>query len=416
MNKIVIIGKKNVGKSSLFNLITKKTQATIINYHGYTRDCISDEVKIKSKTFNIIDTAGIGHEKTDLDYKTIKKTWECIKEADIIIFIINAEDKSDKININILKIIRKIKKHIIYVINKIDLVAESQINLIKTDLKIETPLLLSIKKNIGISTLLDHIEIISDYKQSIRTDHKNITNIAIIGRQNVGKSTLVNKISKTEKLIIDNTPGTTRDSIKITTDIKNTKYNIIDTPGIKKQTNTLSNIEKISNKNTLDTIKFCDLAIIVTDINNVITTQDQAIQAYVKNNNKNTLIIINKSDTIKKIEIKKISTHLKNTIKNIEYIFVSAKYNFGVENILRSIGNIKSYQKTYITNETIKNTEKILYKEEIKKITLSKYIPLTIHIELINKTKTNNYKKKYIIGTIIKKLKLKNISTKIIFK
>lgn len=416
MNKIVIIGKKNVGKSSLFNLLTKKQQSTIINYHGYTRDCIAEKIKIKSKIFEIIDTAGIGHEKTELDYKTIKKTWEYIKLSNIIIFLINAEDKIDSININILNIIKKINKHIIYVINKIDLVKETQIELIKKELKIKSPILISIKTTIGLSLLLENIHNIKNYMQPYSTNYKNITNIAIVGRPNVGKSSLVNKISNTESLITDNTPGTTRDSIKIETNIKNIKYNIIDTPGIKKQMNIASKVEKISTKSALNTIKTCDIAILTIDLNNLITSQDQSIITYINNNKKNALIVINKSDMQKKINIININDKMKNAIKNIDYVFVSSKYNFGIENALSHINNIQTSQKKIINYDIVKKTEKILYKYNVNKIIINKYMPIIINVEIKRNTLTNSYKKKYISGTIIKLLKLQNISTKIIFK
>lgn len=413
ISKIAIVGKKNVGKSSLFNLITKKKESTTVNYSGYTRDCVSELAKIKSKVFELTDTAGLDKESSILDYKTIRNTWNEIKKSNIIIYIIDITDHNIDTNLNIIKIIKKTKKNIIYIINKIDLSNDINLLKIKKDLTIQNPILISIKKHLGIELLFKELEKFTQEHNEII--NKNILNLAIVGRPNVGKSTFINQISGNDNLITDPTPGTTRDSIKKTIHIKNNKYNIIDTPGVKKQSNIISNIEKIQTKHALDTIKNCNIAILITDISTPMTSQDHAILKYIKKYNKNVILIINKTDTKKKKIIIKTNDIIKNNIKNANYNFISSKYSFGIENIINEIEKIKNFQKIIINEKIIKNTINKLINYNIKNIKISKYTPLIINIKLKTINYINKNKKIYIISQIIKNFNLENISTKIIF-
>lgn len=230
MQKIVIIGKKNVGKSSLFNLLTKTKNSISINYHGYTRDCNSSITKLKSSMYEIIDTAGLGYEKNELDLITLKHTWQVIKTSHIIILLMDATDIINKINLNIINIIKKLKQKKIYTINKIDLNKE---NIDK--IKFIKPLMISVKKNIGIENLITEIHSCEnkEFKKNITTQ-KNFQ-ISIIGRPNVGKSSLINTLTTSNKLITYNESGTTRDNIYINFQKNEKQYTIIDTPGIKKK-------------------------------------------------------------------------------------------------------------------------------------------------------------------------------------
>lgn len=230
MQKIAIIGKKNVGKSSLFNLLTKNKKSISINYSGYTRDCNTSLTKLNSNIYEIIDTAGLGYEKNELDFITLKKTWKIIKTSDIIILLIDINDINNKINSNIINIIKKLKQKKIYAINKIDL---NKGNIDK--LTFIKPLMISVKTHIGIDNLILEINKYKDKKTETNIKTKKNFNISIIGRPNVGKSSLINTLTKSNKLITYNEKGTTRDNIHINFKKNNNQYTIIDTPGIKKK-------------------------------------------------------------------------------------------------------------------------------------------------------------------------------------
>lgn len=413
MEKIIIVGKKNVGKSSLFNIITQKKESTTIDYPGYTRDCISSITKIKSKIFELIDTAGIGYEKNNLDYKTIKTTWDKIKLADTIILMIDANDNHIETNINIINVIKRLKKNTIYVINKIDLKDNIEINNIRNIIKINNTINISIKKKLGLNNLFDLINQNIKKIENIKTN--NYLNISIVGKPNVGKSSLINNISKTNNSIVDNTPGTTRDILKSNLEINGNLYKIIDTPGIKKKINIKSNIDKILIKNAFNAIKISDLVILI--IENDITTQDLEIIQYIQKQKKNFILAINKSDAKNKIQLKNINTNIKAYIKKqIEYVFISAKYNFGIENLIKLILKIKNFQTIQINKEKLLEIIKKLTKYKIKNIKIERYIPLTFKIEKYNNIFISDTQKKYITSLLINELKIKSISTKIIFK
>jgi GTP-binding protein len=413
MEKIIIVGKKNVGKSSLFNLITKKKESTIIDYSGYTRDCISCITKIKSKIFELTDTAGIGYEKTDLDYKTIKNTWDKIKLSDTIILMIDASDEYLSENTNILNTIKKLKKNIIYIINKIELKNTYELENIKKILKINKTIDISIKKQIGIENLLESL--IKNTQPIENIDIKHSLNISIVGKPNAGKSSLINKLTKSNNLIIDSTPGTTRDIIQSVLKLNGNTYKIIDTPGIKKKTNIKSKIDKILIKNAFNAIKISDIIILV--IENEITNQDIEIIKYIKKQGKHLVVSINKSDVKNKNDLKKINNKIKNYIKKQnEYVFISAKYNFGLENLIKLILKIKKFQKIQINENKLIDVTKKLKNYKIKCINIEKYMPLIFKIKKNKTFFISHTEKKYITSFIINELKIKNISTKIIFE
>lgn len=413
MEKIIIVGKKNVGKSSLFNLITKKKESTIIDYSGYTRDCISCITKIKSKIFELTDTAGIGYEKTDLDYKTIKNTWDKIKLSDTIILMIDASDEYLSENTNILNTIKKLKKNIIYIINKIELKNTYELENIKKILKINKTIDISIKKQIGIENLLDSLIKNTQIIENINIKH--FLNISIVGKPNAGKSSLINKLTKSNNLITDSTPGTTRDIIQSILKLNGNTYKIIDTPGIKKKTNIKSKIDKILIKNAFNAIKISDIIILV--IENEITNQDIEIIKYIKKQEKHLVVSINKSDVKNKNDLKKINNKIKNYIKKQnEYVFISAKYNFGLENLIKLILKIKKFQKIQINENKLIDVTKKLKNYKIKCINIEKYMPLTFKIKKNKTFFISHTEKKYITSFLINELKIKNISTKIIFE
>ncbi len=234
MKKIIIIGKKNVGKSSLFNLLTKTKNSININYSGYTRDCNNSITKIGPHLCEIIDTAGLGFEKNNLDFLVLKQTWKQIKQSNIIIFVKEINDESNNINKNILNIIKKFKQQKIYVINKIDVIHHN--NNIKEEIENEDILPISVKNKIGISNLINKLKSILRKNKIKNFKINKQLKISIIGKTNVGKSSLVNKLTKTNQMITYNQNETTRDNVDVKLTRHNKTYTLTDTPGIKKKT------------------------------------------------------------------------------------------------------------------------------------------------------------------------------------
>lgn len=380
MKKIAIIGKKNVGKSSLFNLLTRSNASVSINYSGYTRDINSDTIKLHSSVYEIIDTAGIGYEKFKIDHITLKKTWDSIKNADILLYVSEAGNFLTALEKNIINIIKNLRKKVIYIINKIDLYQNYNLhNNINKD-----NIFISVKKKIGINKLIYKILSFSVNLTNSNKDLNKFT-LSVIGRTNVGKSTLVNSLLKENKMIVWNEPGTTRDNIKIYTTKNNKTYGIIDTPGIKKKIKT--KIDKLYIEKSISSIKNSDLSILLIDINLLLTKLDNFLLNIKKTHSY--IIAFNKCDLLKQSFLMKIENQLKNKIK-FNYLFLSSKYGIGINRIFQKINNMKFKQEKKINRYNISNILNEV--NQIKSIKIKSNYPLIINLYIKNKIK-NEYKK-----------------------
>lgn len=424
MDKIVIIGKKNVGKSSLFNILTKSNDSLVTSYAGYTRDSKSKPIKINSKIYTLTDTAGIGHEKEKIEILTLKNTWETIKNSNIILYVFEIKSEPDYIDINIIKTLKKLKKKIIFITNKIDLINNNIDQNLNTKLN-QKSIKISVKKQIGIEKLIKKITELSTTKNKKKEKIHNYYKIAISGRPNVGKSSLINKITNSNKLLTYDEPGTTRDNININLKYKNTNITLIDTPGIKYKKHIKTSIDKISTKKSFESLNESNIVLILIDINQGITKQDLNIIKYTKNIGKPSIVIINKSDLANKKTLLETENKLK--LKNISigqttYNFISAKYGFGIKKLMNKILFISNTQIVQFKQKNIENIVKKILKENTKTkniqlyyIKIIKYEPLTIKI-IINKDKMPKPNEKYILNSLAKNLKIENIPIKVIIK
>ena len=422
MNKIALIGRQNVGKSSLFNCIIKNKTAIAVNFPGYTRDKIYSDVKINSKLYTIIDTTGICFKKNKINLLSLRQTWEAIKESDILLLIFDAESGLTNLDESIKKNIKKTKKHTIYIINKIDKINKYEKLNFENDFKINAPILTSAKSNDGIEEIKKKIIFLTKPNTTIK-EKKNLK-ITIIGKPNVGKSSFINKLINKKKITTFNESGTTRDILHIDTKIKKNKYTLIDTPGI-------TNIERknliknISIKKSINEITKSNTILLMIDSISNITKQDLNLIKIVIKEGKAIILVINKADIKTKKELIKTENEIKKNIlfaKFISFNFLSTKYNFGIKNILNKINILTLFQNeeysTSYLKKIIKNLNKFLEKKNIK-IYYSKienYTPLIINIYLKKyKNLKINYKK-YIINYLLDKLNITSIPIKINFK
>jgi len=427
MLNIVIIGKKNVGKSSLFNLLTQNKTSTVIDYKGYTRDRNTQITKLNSNIHKITDTAGIGYNTSEIESLSFKQTWVAIKESNLIIFVLEILSDLNYTDINIINTIKKLKKKIIYVINKID-----KININKyyhnLNYNIKDPILISVKEKIGLELLYNKIKNHTDTnKINTNLNEKDQFKLIVLGKPNVGKSSLINKIIHDDRVIVHNSPGTTRDNIYINHTIGKKKIVLIDTAGIKKKKNIKNEIEKISTKKSLDSIKSCNISILVLDIKSKITKQDLILIRYIIHIGKPIIIAINKSDLLNKETLKLTEKKILSKLKFsefIKYYFISSKYGFGIKYLLKNIVQIYSFQKKRITTNILKTivkniSEIFINKKKYIKIhyaSIIKYEPLIIYIYIYKLNLISINYKRYIIKIFINEIKITNIPIKIKFK
>lgn len=422
MNKIAIIGKQNVGKSSLFNCLIKNKISTSIDFPGYTRDRLYKNIKIGSTTYILIDTPGICFQKNKIDILALKQTWKAIKEANIIILLLDAESGLTTLDTSIIKNIKKTKKNIIYVINKIDKLNIYEKYNIKNDFKLKSPIIVSVKLNYGIDEIKNEILLLTDTKNNLK--EKNNLKITIIGKSNVGKSSIINKIIKKNRIVTYNEKGTTRDIIYVNTNIKDKNYTLIDTPGIiyKKNKN---NLNDLSIQKCTNSIKKSNIVLFIIDVLNGLTKQDLNLIKMSTKLGKPIILIINKSDICNKKTLKMIEDEIKTKLsfaKFISFHFISAKYGFGIKNIINKISILDQFQNEQYSKSYLK---KIIYEINIflkqKKIKMYyckilNYDPLTINLYYKkNKNLPINYKK-YITNYFSNKLNTINIPIKMNFK
>ncbi|WP_343183073.1 ribosome biogenesis GTPase Der [Buchnera aphidicola (Neophyllaphis podocarpi)] len=341
---IAIVGKTNVGKSTLFNLLNKTNKSIVGNTSGLTRDRKYGTIKIKEKRIILIDTIGIDYSDKRFLKKTNQQLNIAIKESNIIMFILDARTSIIEKEKTFFQKLRKLNKDIFLIINKIDKIKNKNINNEFFDLGNNNIFFISSTQNKGIEKILKKIKNYKFKDEKKKIEFKKEIKVSIIGVPNVGKSTLINCIIKDKnRLIHSKIPGSTIDNNEIKYYIKNNKYILIDTAGIKRKSKIKNELEKKSIKKTIYSIKISSLSVILIDATKEITKQEIKIINLVLNLNKGLIILINKCDKIKEKEKEKIKEKLKsriNFLKFIKILYISAKENTGVKSIFKYINKI----------------------------------------------------------------------------
>ncbi len=353
---IAIVGRTNVGKSLLFNKLTKARKSLVADHHGVTRDINTGYMQYKNKNIYLEDTGGIPGSFDDFSTLIINKASNSISKASLIVFVVSASDGLTNQDYDICKMLRKLNRQIILVINKCDLTKKSQPISEFYKLGIKEVFILSAKNNIGLDELKNRLVII---KSSEFIEQKNIfRRISIVGKPNAGKSTLVNTLLNEERMIISKMAGTTVDAIEIPFTFKNNNFLLYDTAGITRKSKTLSTLQKFSIGSTLETIKTTDICIFMIDAEEGVTKQDKTILNIIKKYNKAFIIALNKIDNKSKKEIKELKKELEyfsNIVDNASIILISALNNMNIKKLLHAVGKIsysiyKRYKSSLLTN------------------------------------------------------------------
>jgi GTP-binding protein len=375
--KVCIIGRTNVGKSTLFNRLIDQQKAIISKIAGTTRDRNYMKCFWRGKTFELIDTGGL--QKTEMDEiekKVQLQTQIAIKEADLILFVVDVREGMLFEDKEIAKNLRKSKKAVILIVNKVD---SNNLRKLTSDffkLGLGEPILVSAVTGIGTGDLLDEIVKKIFVLPTVQSDENNesltkksVTKIILVGRPNVGKSSILNVLLGEERVIVSEQPHTTREVLDTLIIYKNQPIVIIDTVGLRKKNKIDSYIEKTGTLQSLQMFKKADIICLVVEAGKIISSQDKRIADYIKETKKGVILVINKWDLMSTKERKKINEYMQyfkwqfSHLSWAPILFVSAKENFEIKKILNIALQIKQRLNKIINQ---KDLDEFL-KEMIKK-------------------------------------------------
>ena len=360
---VAIIGKPNVGKSTFFNYIVGQRLSIVEDTPGVTRDRIYADSNWRGKEFTLIDTGGIEPDLEDVIHIGMREQAEiAINIADVIIFVTDIKQGITAADQEIATMLRKSKKPIVLVCNKSDNFGENDPNLYEFyNLGIGEPHPVSSTNALGIGDVLDAIYEHFPEKQDDE-EGTDIINVAIIGKPNVGKSSLVNKILGENRVIVSNVAGTTRDAIDSYFENETGKYNFIDTAGIRRHNKVNENIEKYSVMRSLLAVERADVCLILIDANEGVTEQDAKIAGEAHEAGKGIIIVVNKWDEYEKETgtLEKYKKDVYNKLSYLSYapiIFISAKTGQRVDKLfglIKKVSNNNSLRvSTSMLNQVI---------------------------------------------------------------
>lgn len=355
---VAIVGRPNVGKSTLFNKIIGKKVSIVEDIPGVTRDRIYQEANYNNKRFYLIDTGGIDVEKATFNEEIKIQANIAIKEADIVLFMVDGKDGITKNDLVVRDILRKSNKKVIVAINKIDVKSAKDNIYDFYELGFDIYIPISSIHNTGYSELLDTITI--DLKTLENEEKDEKLKFSIIGRPNVGKSSLTNALLNEKRAVVSNIAGTTRDSINSVFKYHGDEYILIDTAGMRKKGRVFETIEKYSLVRSMRSIDESDICLVVIDAKEGITEHDKHIAGYAIERGKGLIFVVNKWDLVTDTTINEFTKLMRIEFQFATYapiVFLSAltkkRIHTLMPEVIKVAGNIKREIKTSILNEVI---------------------------------------------------------------
>ena len=346
--KVVIFGRPNVGKSTLFNRLVRRKAAIVADIPGVTRDNKGLKANLGNLEFILYDTAGFDQvdTKNELSKNILDKITDIINLADIIIFMLDARTGIIPFDYSCAKILRKVKCPILLVMNKVE--GDAQKNQAYESIKLGygEPLIISAEHGIGLGSLEENL---SNLMKNV--NNKHITNsaidepsirLAIVGRPNSGKSTLTNTLIGANTVLTGDQPGVTRDAVMLDLTWKNQKFQLVDTAGIRKKSKIIDKIEKLSVESAIDTVKYAQIVILVLDCNEALSRQDLTLASHVVEEGRVLVIAANKWDIVVNHEDVKVALRKRlniafSQLRGVHLVEISALNNTGIDHLMNEV-------------------------------------------------------------------------------
>lgn len=339
---IALVGRPNVGKSTLFNQLTRSRDALVANLSGLTRDRKYGESRIGSRSFVVIDTGGITGDEMGIEAQMAEQSLLAIEEADAVLFIVDAREGLNGADEALARHLRQRNKSFYVVVNKIDGLNEEVALGDFYALGVDSLFGIAAAHGRGVRAMIDRV--LANFPErepdSSEFDRRDSIRVAIVGRPNVGKSTLVNRLLGEERVVVFDQPGTTRDSIYIDYGRDTQRYTLIDTAGVRRRKNVHEAVEKFSIVKTLKAIDDAHVVLLVMNAHEGIVDQDMHLLGHCIEAGRGLVLAVNKWDGIEPHQRDWIKTELNRRLIFAEYAdthFISALHGTGVGNLYKSI-------------------------------------------------------------------------------
>ena len=355
---VALVGRPNVGKSTLFNKMTGKKISIIEDTPGVTRDRIYEQVTYEKYRFNLIDTGGIDGSGEKFNTEIRMQAEIAIDQADVVVFVVDGKEGLTSNDLLVRDILRKSKKRVIVAINKVD-VKDAKDNMYDFyELGFDNYVLISAIHNTGYNDLLDMICL--EFRENENEYVDDRLKFCIIGRPNVGKSSLMNALLNEERVVVSNVAGTTRDSIDSIVKYNKEEFVVIDTAGMRKRGKIYEAVEKYSLVRSMRAIDRSDICLVVINAEDGIKEHDKHIAGYAIDSGKGLIFVVNKWDKAKDTSINEFTKLMRAEFQFATYapiVFLSAltkkRINTLMPEVVRVGNNIKNEVKTNVLNDVI---------------------------------------------------------------
>jgi len=340
---IAIVGRPNVGKSTLFNALTRTRDALVADMPGVTRDRQYGIARVGPAPCVVVDTGGFISQAEGIDYLTAQQVHQAINEAQLLFFVVSARDGLMPEDQEIAAVLRKADKPILLLVNKTDGL-DSQTALVEFNtLGMGNPLGLSAEHRQGMDALMDsaaELLPLEGYEEEAETEEADLLRLAIIGRPNVGKSTLVNRLLGEERVLTFDLPGTTRDTISTHLERDGQEYELIDTAGVRRRSRVTEAVEKFSTIKALQAIERAHVVVLMLDAREGLTDQDTTLLGHVLQQGRALVIGVNKWDGLDVDHRKQVKSELERRLTFVtwaRHVTLSALHGSGIQELLDAV-------------------------------------------------------------------------------
>jgi GTPase len=373
---LVIVGRPNVGKSTLFNAILGDRRSIVGNEPGMTRDRIYGEAEYRGKRFGVVDTGGIiPHDDALIPTEILKQAHVALDLASHILYVIDGRTEITAADRDLIKLLRPLGKPLSLVVNKID--AQSRQNLVHEfySLGLGEPFAISAEHRLGLDELLEHVTAPFAREPEVEEESETEGNerrikVAIIGRPNVGKSTMLNTLVGAERAIVSPIPGTTRDAVDESIREGNTTFRFVDTAGIRRKGKTTEMTEKLSVMMARRHIRMANVVLLIVDATEGVVGSDATIAGYAHEEGRAVIIVVNKWDAAEGKSKRTFTETVRDELKFLDYapvLFASAKNGEGIRRIVSTIRHsFEAASKRVTTGELNRFVETLKFESDIR--------------------------------------------------